>query len=341
MKQLTNTAKQDNHHIEWGQSIPFYIMHLMPLAALWTGTTAADWITCGVLYAVGMFFITAGYHRFFAHRTFKTGRIMQFIFAVGAQSSAQKGALWWAGHHRDHHKYSDTANDVHSPRHGFWWSHVGWILSSKYMDTKMERIRDFAKYPELRWLDRYHMVPAVALGFFVYLFGGASALFIGFFLSRVLLYHGTFIVNSLAHVIGRPRYETGEDSKNSAIIALLTLGEGWHNNHHYYQSSTSQGFYWWEIDMTYMVLKVMSWMRLVSGLRRPPAHILAENRVQRKPDVNESAAVDMPAFEADAAAHELPALPMLTELPMLSELPDMATLPKLQSTSPMPHRTMR
>jgi stearoyl-CoA desaturase (delta-9 desaturase) len=250
-------------------SIPFFLMHLAPLGALFYPPRLLDWVVCAFLYASRMFFITGAYHRYFAHRGYKAGRIVTFLLAFGGGTAAQKGALWWAGHHRWHHRFSDTDRDPHQSSKGFWWSHVLWIVSNKYNDTPHETIHDFSQYPELRWLDRHHLVPPVLLGVVVWLAGGFSMLFTGFFLSTVLLYHGTFSINSLTHRFGRARYKTGETSKNSLLLALVTLGEGWHNNHHYYASTANQGFFWWEIDISYYVLRVMSWVGLVSDLRLP------------------------------------------------------------------------
>jgi stearoyl-CoA desaturase (Delta-9 desaturase) len=269
----------------FAKSLPFFLMHLVPFAALWTGVRAVDWLVCFGLYGVRMFFITGVYHRYFAHRAYKMGRVMQFLMALGGATAAQKGPLWWAAHHRKHHKHSDLEQDPHSPKDGFWWSHVGWIVSSKYDDTDFDRIKDYAKFPELRWLNTFHLVPPVLLGFGVWLVGGWSMLLIGFFLSTVLLYHGTFSINSLAHVIGRRRYITTDTSKNSFILALITLGEGWHNNHHYYQSTANQGFFWWEVDISYYVLKALSFVGLTYDLRKPPQHVLMGNRVGTGVDV--------------------------------------------------------
>jgi stearoyl-CoA desaturase (delta-9 desaturase) len=256
--------------------IPFAAVHLVCLAVFWTGVRWSDVVLALGMYYLGMFFVTAGYHRYFSHRSFKTSRVFQFILAFMAQSSAQKGVLWWAAHHRAHHQYSDTEKDLHSPtRDGFWWSHVGWILSDVHDLTDIARIRDFAKFPELRFLNHYFWIPPVALAAAVFLLGGWRALLFGFFVSTVLLWHGTFCVNSLAHVFGRIRFPTTDTSKNSFLVALITMGEGWHNNHHFYMSSTRQGFRWWEIDLTYYGLKVLSWFRLVWDLREPPAELKA------------------------------------------------------------------
>ncbi len=270
-------------HLTWKQllkprSMAFYAVHLAALGAIWTGIRPLDIAICLGLFWVRMFAITGAYHRYFAHRTYKTSRAFQFVLAFLGASAAQKGPLWWAGNHRDHHRYSDTDKDVHSPWYGgFFWSHVGWILSGDYEEIPYKNIGDFAKYPELRWLDRHVILPPFALGLATFLVGGWSALWIGFFLSTALLYHSTFTINSFMHRWGSQRYRTGDTSRNTLTFALLTLGEGWHNNHHYYQSSCRQGFYWWEIDVTYYVLKALSWVGLVWDIKSVPRAVREAN----------------------------------------------------------------
>ena len=292
MKTDARYRRGPDEQVELVASIPFFLMHLAPLGALWFGVRPRDVALCVALYVVRMFFITAGFHRYFGHRAYKLGRVMQFVMAFGGGMAAQKGALWWAGHHRHHHKHSDLPTDIHSPRRGLFWSHVGWILCSKYAATPTHAIRDFAKYPELVWLNRFHLVPPALLGIAVFAVGGPSALFTGFFLSTVFLYHGTFVINSLTHLWGRRRYRTSDTSRNSLALAIITLGEGWHNNHHYYQSSANQGFFWWEIDVSFYVLKVLSWLGLASGLRGVPEHVKRSNLlVDGGPDVG----MDLPS----------------------------------------------
>ena len=267
-------ARASDERIDWAGSVPFFLVHLSPLLVFWTGVRLADVVLCVALYFVRMFFLSAGYHRYFAHRGYKMGRVMQFLMALGGTTAAQKGVLWWAGYHRHHHWHSDQPDDIHSPQKGFFWSHVGWILCPKYNRTPVELIRDFNRYPELRWLEKYHLIPPALLGAAVYMLGGASALVVGFLLSTVLLFHGTFLVNSLTHIFGRRRYETTDTSRNSLLIALVTGGEGWHNNHHYYETTANNGFFWWEIDTSYYVLRILSWFGLVRDLRLPPKYIL-------------------------------------------------------------------
>jgi stearoyl-CoA desaturase (delta-9 desaturase) len=261
--------------------IPFAIIHIAALSVLWIHFRWSYLITCLAVFLVRMFFVTAGYHRYFAHRSFKTSRWFQFVIAVMATSSTQKGVLWWAGHHRHHHRFSDQEEDLHSPTlFGFFWAHIGWILSDKYNGTRTEYIADFAKFPELRWLNKYYLVPPTILGVALWLIGGWGLFAWGFCLSTVILWHDTFTINSLSHLFGRRRYETSDTSRNNWLLALMTLGEGWHNNHHHYMASARQGFYWWEIDLTYYVLKVLSWFGIVWELRKVPTHILGENQVQ-------------------------------------------------------------
>ncbi len=258
-------------------SIPFVLMHLAALSIFFVRFHWYYLLACFALYEVRMFFVTAGYHRYFSHRSFKTSRWFQFLLAFMAMSSSQKGVLWWAAHHRHHHRYSDQELDLHSPTlFGFWWAHIGWILSDKYEGTRLDYIGDFARFPELRWLNKYYLVPPFLLGAAIWLIGGFGFFAWGFCLSTMLLWHGTFTINSLSHLLGKRRFPTTDTSKNNWVLALVTLGEGWHNNHHYFMASARQGFYWWEVDITFYALKVLSWFRVVRELRKVPDHVLAE-----------------------------------------------------------------
>ena len=259
---------------------PMSWIHVLAIAGLVTfGARPIDWVVCVALYFGRMLAVTGGFHRYFAHRTFKTGRVRQFLLAFWAQTSAQNGALWWAAHHRTHHKESDGVHDVHSAvQSGFFWAHLGWILDDDGA-TDYDKIRDFSRYPELVWLNRYWWIPPILLGVAVYALLGVQGLCVGFFLSTVLLWHGTFLVNSLAHVIGWQDYPSGDESRNSWTIALLTLGEGWHNNHHYYQACNRQGFRWWQVDMTYYVTKLAELVGLVWDVREPPADVISGAKV--------------------------------------------------------------
>jgi stearoyl-CoA desaturase (Delta-9 desaturase) len=247
------------------------------LWAFYTGIQL-EWIMLAVIsYYVRMFGVTAGYHRYFSHRSYKTSRLFQFLLACLAMTSAQKGVLWWAAHHRHHHRYSDQEPDVHSPsQKGFWSAHVGWMLSKESAHTDFKRVKDLSRYPELRFLNRYHYIPPFLYALLLYILWGIPGLVWGFFISTTALYHCTFFINSLTHMIGRTRYKSNDKSKNSFVLAILCCGEGWHNNHHHYQSAVNQGWFWWEVDLSYYVLSLLSRAGIVWDLRTPPAHIKAK-----------------------------------------------------------------
>jgi stearoyl-CoA desaturase (delta-9 desaturase) len=279
-------ATGTHHHsddISYPSSIGFVLIHLGCFAAIWTGFTWRAVVLAIVLYLLRIFAIGAGYHRYFAHRAFRTSRFMQFCLAFVAQASAQRGALWWASKHRLHHKYSDTAGDVHSPvLRGFLYSHVGWIFVPRNDVTEYAIVRDLVRYKELVWLNRQPYTPAAVLAVATWLIAGWPGLVIGFCWSTVVLWHATFCINSLAHVVGRQRYVTGDQSRNNWLLALLTMGEGWHNNHHAYQASVRQGFRWWEYDPTYYILRLLSWFGIVWDLHLPPKSVISgEHRLGR------------------------------------------------------------
>jgi len=274
--------------IDWARAIPFSLIHFACLAVIWVGWSWPAVAMAAFLYALRVFTLTAFYHRYFSHRTFKTGRITQFIFGWIGCTSIQRGPLWWAAHHRHHHTHSDDPEDLHSPRQkGLLMAHIGWFLTPKAEPTNWRLIPDFARYPEMRWLDRFDLVPPALLIALLYGLGellsfqapglGCTGLQMvaWFFVSTVAVYHVTYLVNSATHLIGSRRFQTKDDSRNSMVIALLTFGEGWHNNHHYYPNSVRQGFYWWEIDISYYILKFMATFGLVWELRPVPERVLA------------------------------------------------------------------
>jgi stearoyl-CoA desaturase (Delta-9 desaturase) len=265
----------------WLASIPFLLIHLAALVLVFFVPFSWGMVAlCLGSYYLRMFAITAGYHRYFAHRSYKMNRIPQFLMALLGATATQKGALWWAANHRVHHRFSDQPTDVHSPvQHGFWWSHVGWVLSDSYDDTRWDQIQDLAKYPELVWVGRWHFVPVIAYALGIFAIWGLPGLVWGFLVSTVLLWHGTFTINSLSHVFGWQRYQSDDQSRNNPLLALITLGEGWHNNHHTYMSSTNQGFFWWELDLSYYAIKALSWLGITRDLRKPPLAALEAKRI--------------------------------------------------------------
>jgi stearoyl-CoA desaturase (Delta-9 desaturase) len=289
--------------IMYPSSVAFILVHLACFGAIWSGITWQAVVICVVLYWARIFVIGAGYHRYFSHRAYSTSRAFQFILAAMCQSTAQKSVLWWAQKHRHHHLYSDTECDVHSPRHkGFVYSHVGWIFSHRHDATDLVKIADFARYPELMWLHRYELAPAFALAIICFLIAGWPGLFVGFFWSTVFVYHGTFSINSLAHVLGKKRYLTGDDSRNNWLLAFFTMGEGWHNNHHAYQSSVRQGFKWWEIDPTFYLLKALSLVGIVWDLKLPPKAVVRNEHRLGSRIVGRAAAQLAASFQPEGLA---------------------------------------
>jgi stearoyl-CoA desaturase (Delta-9 desaturase) len=309
----------DHDDIVYPQVIPFLLVHAACFAALWTGVTWEAVLLGIVLYWLRMFGITAGYHRYFSHRSYATSRVFQFILACLAQSSAQKSVLWWAAKHRHHHLFSDTEHDVHSPRHtGFLFAHVGWIFARKHDTVDLVKVGDITKYPELMWLHKYELLPAAVLAVTSFLIAGWTGLVVGFFWSTVAVYHATFCINSLAHVHGSKRYVTGDDSRNNWLLAFFTMGEGWHNNHHAYQASVRQGFRWWEIDPTFYIIKALSWLGVVWDLKSPPEAVL-RNEQKLGSRVIDRAAADLVAtfnIESISAklAHALETTPSLADV---------------------------
>ena len=288
--------------VDWPRIVPLIFLHLGCLAVFWVGWSWTAVILALALYLVRMFAITAFYHRYFSHKTYKTNRFWQFVFGVLGNSSVQRGPLWWAAHHRHHHRYTDLEQDVHSPsRHGFWWSHIGWLTSRANFTTRMAYVKDWAEYPELRWLNRFDTIVPLALACSLYALGeilrhsapqlgtdGWQLLVWGFFISTTVLLHATFTINSFDHMYGTRRFDTPDTSRNNLLLSILTLGEGWHNNHHHYAVTARQGFYWWEVDMTYYVLVLMSWFGIVRDLRPVPDRILASNRLSLQPNADAS-----------------------------------------------------
>ncbi len=285
-------AEAADERIDLWRALPFAAMHVACFAVLWVGVSPVAVAVASAAYALRMFAITGFYHRYFSHRTFRASRPVQFVFALLGAAAVQRGPLWWAAHHRSHHRHADTAHDPHSPgQRGFFWSHAGWFLTRRAFRTDFERIPDLARYPELRWLDRFDTLVPVALAAAMYGLGmlletwapslrtnGPQMLVWGFFVSTVVLFHATVTINSFAHRFGSRRFDTRDDSRNNPWLALITFGEGWHNNHHFFPGSARQGFRWWEIDLTWYGLKALSALGLVRDLKPVPAWVLARGR---------------------------------------------------------------
>ncbi len=295
MKQSPSLASADSRQTRDGESVawlrisPFIALHLACLAPLWIGINVIELAVAAASYAVRIFAISVFYHRCFSHRAFRTHRAIQFVFAVLGAAATQRGPLWWAAHHRLHHAHADTDADPHSSPRGFWWSHMLWFLCHENFRTPLHRVRDLARYPELVWLNRFDLAaPAVyamgmlalgaALGPLFPETGGWRMLVWGYVVPTVVLMHVTFMVNSLSHRIGRRRFATADGSRNNVWLALLTCGEGWHNNHHRHSASARLGFYWWQLDLGWLGLKLLERLGLAWDLKMPPEPVLAEGR---------------------------------------------------------------
>lgn len=287
-------AEVDWSEIDWLRVVPFILLHLACFAVFLVGVSWFALIFAIALYSVRMFAVTGFYHRYFSHKAFRTSRFMQLILAIFGAMAVQRGPLWWASHHRHHHINSDAIEDAHSPlQHGLLWSHLGWFLSNRHFATQTQRVKELNKYPELRFLDRFDVIVPTLLAISIYLLGyflelefpalntnGPQLLVWGFAISTVALYHATFTVNSLAHVWGKRRYATSDQSRNNLLIALITLGEGWHNNHHHFPGSARQGFYWWEVDFTYYGLRILAALGLIWDLRTVPTEIRESRKIK-------------------------------------------------------------
>ncbi len=284
------TSKVEDMRVDWFRVLPLMLLHAACLLVFWTGWSPAAVITAAVLYLVRMFAITGFYHRYFSHKAFRTSRFWQFIFAIMGNASVQRGPLWWAAHHRHHHRYADRPNDVHSPKqHGFWWSHIGWMTSKANFGTRRQYVKEWIRFPELVWINRFDTIIPILLAASVYAFGalleryapslgtnGFQMLVWGFFISTVVLLHATLTINSLDHMVGTRRFDTDDTSRNNAALALITLGEGWHNNHHRYAVSARQGFRWWELDLTYYMLVLLSRFGMIHRLRPVPESVIRQ-----------------------------------------------------------------
>ncbi len=263
----------------------FVVFHLACLLALYTGVSTAAAVTALLAYTVRALGVTAGYHRYFAHRSFRTGRVFQFVLAFFGGLAIQGGVLWWVSHHREHHKYTETEKDIHSPRiYGLWRAHIGWMLHEECLRTSQANVKDLARFAELKWLQRNYGLLIAGQAVALYMFGaglnyffpqlgtnGLQMLVWAFFISTVLLWHSTFMVNSVCHRWGTRPYDAGDDSTNNLLIGILAMGEGWHNNHHKFAYSARHGLRWYQIDMTWYLLRILSALGVVSDLKLPRA----------------------------------------------------------------------
>ena len=262
----------------WTVQVSAVLAVLVPFSWAMAGL----WAVSHFLRAIGL---TLSFHRYFAHRTFQMNRAARFVWALIGTAAMQKGPLWWAGHHVNHHKFADREGDPHSPAiTGFYHAHIGWFLNDARHD-RLEAtnpvLRDFSSAPEIVWLDRYHFVPPLALAVGLFLSGGLQWLVWGFCVPTVTLAHSTFAINTVNHMFGSRRFDTIDDSRNNVLTAFFAAGEGWHNNHHRYQRAARNGFFWWEFDPTWYVIKLMAAVGLAWDVQAVPARIYAEARARQ------------------------------------------------------------
>jgi stearoyl-CoA desaturase (Delta-9 desaturase) len=240
----------------------------------------AVWAASHFLRAIGL---TLAFHRYFAHRAFKMNRVARFVWTWIGTSAMQKGPMWWAGHHVNHHKYADRDGDPHSPMvSGVYYAHIGWFLNDTRHD-KLEPnnpvIRDFSRVPEIAFIEKYFFLPPLLLAIAMFAIGGFPLLIWGFCLPTMTLAHATFAINTVNHMFGSRRFETVDESRNNPLTALFAVGEGWHNNHHRYQRAARNGFYWWEFDPTWYVIRAMKAVGLAWDVQAVPKRIYEEARV--------------------------------------------------------------
>jgi stearoyl-CoA desaturase (delta-9 desaturase) len=259
------------------------IMHLACLGVFLVGFSwPALWVAIAMYVIRGMG-VTTGYHRLLAHRSYKTNRFIQFVVATAGGLAMQGGPLWWVAHHRAHHRDTDKEGDIHSPvTKGMWQSHMGWMMSNEAFHEQGSNSRDLFKYPELKFLQRHYvwilvlqMLGLYALGSLLSLWypdtsiNGLQCLVWGFFVSTVFLWHVTFSVNSVCHRWGSQDYDSNDASTNNWIIGILGFGEGWHNNHHFYPSSARHGLKWWQVDVTWILIRGLCLVGLASDPKIP------------------------------------------------------------------------
>ncbi len=284
---------KDPEAIDWSRIVPFIGLHLACLLVFVVGVSWLAVLVCMLSYFIRMFAITAFYHRYFSHKSFKTSRPVQAVFAAIGATATQRGPIWWAAHHRHHHIHADDADDGHSPRDGFWHSHIKWFLMKKNFQVKSKHVKDLKQFPELNFIDRYDIIFPIILATALFILGGylesaypelntsAGQLLIwGYFISTVMLSHVTYCINSLAHMFGFRTYETNDDSRNNFVLAIFTLGEGWHNNHHCSPGSVKQGFKWWQVDFSYYGLYIMYKLGLIWDLKYPNKDLLEKKIIR-------------------------------------------------------------
>ena len=268
----------DRNKVNWPTMIAMMVFHVLAVVALfyttWQAVVVAavlHWVCVG--WGIGM-----GYHRLHTHRSYKVPIAVEYFFALCGTMALEGGPIFWTVVHRVHHQKSDQKGDPHTPRDGRWWAHMLWTVfgNQLHANTKVmgKYAPDLTSDPFYRWLNSWHWVPLAFLGLVLFVVGGLSWLLWGVFLRVVVGLHATWLVNSATHLWGSRKFETRDDSKNSWWVALITFGEGWHNNHHAYPTSARHGMRWYEIDVTWLQIRLLKKLGVASNVRVPPSQVL-------------------------------------------------------------------
>jgi len=260
-----------NRKINWPTALVLLLFHIGAVAALFLFSWKAFLVSLALHWIAVGFGISLGYHRLHAHKSYQCPLWMQYALAVCGTLTLEGGPMFWVGTHRIHHAKSDQPGDPHSPRDGVFWSHMGWIVfgDAHHNDTEYmtKYAPDLARHSFYRWLNTHHWVPSAVVAAILLTVGGLPMFLWGICLRVTFGLHCTWLINSFTHIIGTQRFDTGDDSKNSFVLALLTFGEGWHNNHHAHPTSARHGLAWWEFDISWITLKLLRAVGLAGHIR--------------------------------------------------------------------------
>ena len=273
------------HSINWLTTGVMVSFHVLAVVALFNATWGAVAVAVALHWICGGWGICMGYHRLHTHRSFAVAKPIEYFLAVCGTLTLQGGPIFWTAVHRVHHQKSDKKGDPHSPRDGKWWAHMLWVVFGQPLHANTEVMGKYA--PDLmkdrfyRLLSHWHWVPLVVLGLVLLAIGGLPWLLWGVFLRVVVGLHVTWLVNSATHLWGARRFETTDDSTNSWWVALLSFGEGWHNNHHAHPTSARHGLAWYELDLTWLQIRLLEKLGLAWDVRLPATRDISASELPR------------------------------------------------------------
>lgn len=269
--------------ISWMTTFFMVAFHIGAIVALFMFSWSALAISLVLLYVAGGFGIGMGYHRLLTHRGYKTHKWMEYLMTICATLALEGGPFFWVATHRVHHQNTDVEGDPHSPRDGGFWAHAGWIITGRalhnHADALLPYIPDLRKDKFMTFISKWHWLPLTIVGFILLAIGGWKFVMWGVFLRTVVGLHCTWLVNSATHMWGRQRFLTGDTSKNSFWVAVLTFGEGWHNNHHAHPQSARHGLAWYEVDVNWYVIAVLRKLGLIWDVKIPRLEALEKKRI--------------------------------------------------------------